>query len=170
MDAFSSVTLDEIIDGYIDVVRYENRYFSLVKTNPLDLWCKLGEISSTVRTDWKGVMLITELCLCVPFSNVTLERFFSHMKLVKNEKRNRLSQKSLNSALTVRMAGITLLEFDATHVHKCVEFWSNKTKRRLNQGKRKAYKKRAGAAKKRKQFNMKEDISSSSSSSDVSEE
>ena len=62
------------------------------------------------------------------------------------------------------------MEFDTTHVHKCVEFWSNKTKRRLNQGKRKAYKKRAGAAKKRKQFNMKEDISSSSSSSDVSEE
>ena len=115
-------------------------------------------------------MLIIELCLCVPFSNATLERFFSHMKLVKNEKRNRLSQKSLNSAITVRMAGITLLEFDATHVHRCVEFWSNKTKRLLNQGKRKAYKKRAGAAKKRKQFNMKEDISSSSSSSDVSEE
>ena len=125
--------------------------FNLVKTNPLDLWCKLGEISSTVNTDWKGVMLIIELCLCVPFSDATLERFFSHMKLVKNEKRNRLSQKSLNSALTVCMAGITFLEFDATHVHKCVEFWSNKTKRRLNQGKRKAYKKRAGAAKKRKQ-------------------
>ena len=68
MDAFSSVTLDEIIDGYIDVVRYGNRYFNLVKTNPLDLWCKLGEISSTVKTDWKGVMLIIELCLCVPFS------------------------------------------------------------------------------------------------------
>ena len=45
MDAFSSVILDEIIDGYIDVVRYGNRYFNLVKTNPLDLWCKLGEIS-----------------------------------------------------------------------------------------------------------------------------
>ena len=87
MDAFSSVTLDEIIDGYIDVVRYGNRYFNLVKTNPLDLWCKLGKISSTVRTDWKGVMLIIELCLCVPFSNATLERFFSHMKLVKNEKK-----------------------------------------------------------------------------------
>ena len=48
--------------------------------------------------------------------------------------------------------------------------WSFGPKRRLNQGKRKAYKKRAGAAKKWKQFNMKEDISSSSSSSDVSEE
>ena len=156
MDAFSSVTLDEIIDSYI---RYGNCYFNLVKTNPLDLWCKLGEISSTVKTDWKGVMLILELCLCVPFSNATLEHFFSHMKLVKNEKRNRLLQKSLNSALTVRMAGITLLEFDATHVHKCVEFWSNKTKCGLNQGKRKAYKKHAGAAKKWKQINMKEDIS-----------
>ena len=88
MDAFSSVTLDEIIDGYIDVVCYGNRYFNLVKTNPLDLWCLLGEISSTVKTDWKGLMLIIELCLCVPFSNATLERFFSHMKLVKNEKRN----------------------------------------------------------------------------------
>ena len=46
----------------------------------------------------------------------------------------------------------------------------NKASIELNQGKRKAYKKRAGAAKKRKQFNMKENISSPSSSSDVSEE
>ena len=45
----AQVTLDEIIDGYIDVVRYGNRYFNLVKTNPPDLWCKLGEISSTVN-------------------------------------------------------------------------------------------------------------------------
>ena len=54
MDAFSSVTLDEIIDDYIDVVRYGNRYFNLVKTNPLDLWCKLGEISSTVNPSSPG--------------------------------------------------------------------------------------------------------------------
>ena len=37
MDAFRSVTLDEIIDGYIDVVRYGNRYFQPGQNKPTRL-------------------------------------------------------------------------------------------------------------------------------------
>ena len=162
MDAFTSVTQDETMDGYIDIVRYANRYFNTDNVNPMDVWAKLAKIGCT-KTNWNGAMLVSELCLCAPFSNATLERFFSHMNIVKTDVRSRLSSKSLNSTLRIRMTNLPLAEFDSRYVNECVDYWYDDKERRINQGQRKSYKERESNTAKRIKFNI-QDMPSSSSS------
>ena len=81
MEVFHPVSVDLLIDGYSDIVQYAYRYFDIEYTEPMKLWSKLFIIGKN-KEHWKD-MLLLELCLCTPFSNATLERFFSHFKVVK---------------------------------------------------------------------------------------
>ena len=83
-------------------------------------------------------------------SNASLDRFFNHMNIVKTETRNRLSQKSSNAILAIRMFGISLAEFNKSYVKDCGSKWYNDKDQRLGQRKRKAYKKRESVTKKKK--------------------
>ena len=57
-----------------------------------------------------------------PFSSAALERFFSHFKVVKTELRSKLSAKSLNSIMRIRMKGLSLEEFNQDYASKCADF------------------------------------------------
>ena len=57
-------------------------------------------------------MILIKLCLCTPFSNATLERFFNHLKVVKMELRSRLLGESLNSLMRIRMRGLSITDFN----------------------------------------------------------
>ena len=94
-------------------------------------------------------MILVELFLCAPYSNAEVERFFNHMKYVKSSWRTSLNQQNLNCALTVKLQGASLEEFNEKMVEKCVTFWYNQKGRRIHQKKRKAYKKREIARKPR---------------------
>ena len=168
MEVFTVFNLNNVKDGFIDIVRYSNRYFNITETKPLLLWGKLAKLGEE-KPDWRGILLIIELCLCAPFSNATLERFFSHMNIVKSEERNRLSSKSLNAILRVRMSDFTVVKFNSLHVNECVDFWYNTKDRRLNQKKRKCYQKRKCDGNKRIRFDISDISTSSSSDSEISE-
>ena len=109
-----------------------------------------------MKPQWKGILLILEFCLCTPYSNPTLERFFKHMKLVKTTARSRLSSDSLNSILRVRVTGPTLTEFRNTLNKECIKRWNIACKRRPGQQKRKIYSKRKSSKKSRVQFDISE--------------
>ena len=168
MEVFTVFNLNNVKDGFIDIVRYSNRYFNITETKPLLLWGKLAKLGEE-KPDWRGILLIIELCLCAPFSNATLERFFSHMNIVKSEERNRLSSKSLNAILRVRMSDFTVVKFNSLHVNECVDFCYNTKDRRLNQKKRKCYQKRKCDGNKRTRFDISDISTSSSSDSEISE-
>ena len=107
-------------------------------------------------------LLIVEICLCVPFSNATLERFFCHIN-IQPKTRNQLSQSSLNAVLCIRMFSMPLAEFSQAYVEDCITCWCNTKERRLGQQKRRAYSKRKTTLKKRKTFDIRE-LSSESTS------
>ena len=71
------------------------------------------------KPNWKGAPLIVELCLCGSFSNATLERFFSHMSILKSQTRNRLSQSNLNVLRSIHMFSMPLAKFTQTYVEDC---------------------------------------------------
>ena len=98
----------------------------------------------------KAGMLLVELCLCAPYSNAQLERFFNHLKYVKSGVRCSLTQSSLNSLLFIKMLSddISITRFNEALSARCVEYWYKNKDRRLHQSKRKAYKQRAGKQKK----------------------
>ena len=84
MEVFHPVSIDSLIDGYSDIVQYAYRYFNTEYTKLMKLWSKLLIIGKN-NEHWKDIMLLKELCLCTPFSNATLESFFSHLKVVMTQ-------------------------------------------------------------------------------------
>ena len=49
------------------------------------------------KDDWKPVLLIVELVMCAPQSNVVLERLFSQLNYIKTNALASLSSSYLNS-------------------------------------------------------------------------
>ena len=138
--ALQHYTLDSIIDGFIDFVRYACRYFPLHQTDPLVLLSKVCNIGKN-KSQWQGILWLFELSLCAPFSNASLERLFNQMKMVKPPGRISLTNDSLNALLRIRVTGPKLRVFNKKHNMKCVRLWYS-TDRRRSLGKRKKYAKR----------------------------
>ena len=168
MEVFHTVSIDSLIDGYSDIVQYANRYLDIEHTEPMKLWSKLLIIGKN-NEHWKNTMLLLELCLCTPFSNATLERFFSHLKVMKTQLRSKLLAESLNSIMRIRIKGLSLEEFNQGYACKCADFWYNSKARRLNQCKRKEYVERKSNKRKRVQFDINELTSESGSYSSEKE-
>jgi len=80
--------------------------------------------------------------LCSPFSNAIVERFFSQMKVIKTDLRNKINEENLEDLLRIKIGGINLETFDKQFCDKAIDLWHNDKVRRPNQGKRKEYIKR----------------------------
>ena len=74
MNIFKDINVDDIRKDYVDGVRYCQRYLNFEKPNPTELWHKVHLLCKD-KTEWWGIDLVIEICLCTPFSNATLERF-----------------------------------------------------------------------------------------------
>ena len=136
MPIFESVTCESLQNGYADIICYAHQYFGVDKIKPMNLWSKIC-LGNKEKESWHYIILLVELCLCTPFSNATLERFFSHLKVVKTEIRSILSSESLNSVMRIRMKGLLISEFKENYSNGCVDYWYNSRSRLLNQQKRK---------------------------------
>ena len=77
------------------------------------------------------------LCMCSPCSNAALERFFSYMRVVKTDWRNRLNEENLTHLLRIKVAGPPLREFHDTYCDLAVSSWYNDKHRRMGQKQRK---------------------------------
>ena len=163
IDVFKDITWQALSDGFIDIVHYANRYFSVTGCNPIELRSKLTIIGKN-KPNWKGIV---EICLSVPFSNTILEHFFSHMNIIKYETRNRLSQSSLNAVLC--MFSMPLTKFSQPYMEDCVTYWYNAKEYRLGKRKCKAYSKWKSTLKKCKTFDIRQFLSESSSESSESD-
>ena len=64
-----------------------------------------------------------QIGLCTPFSNAILERFFSHLKVVKMELRLGLLSESLNSVMRICMKGLSITDFKKDYSSQCVSHW-----------------------------------------------
>ena len=100
MEIFKSYSEEDIVDSFLDIIRYASRYFNTSTVNPIEFWSKILALNQD-KKQWKVSLLLVEICLCAPFSNASLERLFSHMNIVKSTTRSRLSNRSLNSILRI---------------------------------------------------------------------
>ena len=154
IEVFKNIDQETVTDGYIEIVRYCRRYFNVENSNQTELWHKVL-LASKDRDEWLGVSLISEICLCTPSSNATLERFFNYLKIAKTDQRTRLSATSLNSVLRIKMRQLSHTLFhDDEYADKVLSHWYNEKDRRVNQKKRKPYKKRVTSTKSREQFDV----------------
>ena len=63
--------------------------------------------------------------MCTPCSNAVLERFFSQMRIIKTDWRNRLSGVNLTSLSRIRLAGPSLKSFHDNYCHLAINLWFN---------------------------------------------
>ena len=67
MDVFKNITWQALPDGFIDIVHYANRYFSIIDCNPVELWSKLMSIGKK-QTQLEGSLSnCRNLFMCAVF-------------------------------------------------------------------------------------------------------
>ena len=132
MEVFKHVNKDGVIDGYVEVVRFCQRYLDYENSNQVELWHKVL-LQCKDKPEWHGIGLVIEICLCTPCSNATLERFFNQLKIVKTDQRTALSSSSLNSILRIKLRQIPLKTFHDEFADKVGSHWYNEKDRRIHQ-------------------------------------
>ena len=101
------ISFDKVRDEFVNIVM-------LTTTNVTGVQPKQFGNFIHQRKDnkeWDHIMLLIELCWCAPFSNATLERFFSQMKVVKTDWRNRLGAENISHLLRIKLEGPNFAEF-----------------------------------------------------------
>ena len=88
------------------------------------------------------MLLVSELLFSLPFSTAKVERLFSTLKIIKNERRTNLNCSTLNDLLEVNTEGPTLRDFSA---EAAVDLWWTdcSSGRSVNQKPCKEYRRRA---------------------------
>ena len=104
MIIFTDVKEEDVVDEYIENVRFVQVYFDLEKIDQWELWHKIL-LRCEDTNKWSAVKLVIKICLCAPCSNASLELFFNQLKIVRTEQRTKLSESSLNSILLIKVRG-----------------------------------------------------------------
>jgi hypothetical protein len=76
-------------DEMEEVVEYARQYLSIEIEKYHKVWYNLHICSDA--SSWKDVLVLCELCFSLPFSNGSVERIFSSLKLIKTDRRTRLN-------------------------------------------------------------------------------
>ena len=138
--ALSRTECETLKTEFIKLATNTTKYYNVEIIPQTKMWrkIKVGEFTN----NYKNILLLIKLCLCTPYSNATIERFFSYMKVVKNDWRNRVSDQNLESLMRIKVCGPSLSCYHNDYVACASSLWSNTTNRRVNQSKCKKYKPR----------------------------
>ena len=138
--ALSRTECETLKNEFIKLATNATKYYNVEIILQTEMWRKIkgGEFAN----NYKNILLLIELCLCTPYSNATIERFFSYMKVVKNDWQNWLSDQNLESLMQIKVCSPSLSCYHDGYVACAFSLWSNTTNRRVNQSKCKKYKPR----------------------------
>jgi len=133
------VKITSCLDEIEDIVEYARTYLRIGCDSYKKIWYLLKTSPDSVK--WPNIFLICELLFTLPFTTAKVERFFSTLKTIKNERRTSLSCITLNDLLEVNVEGPSLSDFSPD---QAVEIWwsSCQSGRRVNQRPRKEYRRK----------------------------
>lgn len=131
--------LESIQDEVEEIVLYARKYLSIGTECYQKIWYKL--YTSPDARKWPNLIRLCELLFSLPFSNGHVEKMFSALKIVKNNRRTKLKTGTLSDLLDIKEEGPPLTNFNA---EKAVSMWWDacKTSRRVSQVPRKEYRPR----------------------------
>lgn len=133
------VELCSIQDEIDDAVIFARKYLNIKKDGYKRIWYRLHTAPDVAS--WPNLLVICHLLFSLPFSTGKVERLFSSLKVIKNERRTRLSVSTLNDLMEVKTEGPSLTNFSPD---AALDLWWKdcSTTRRVQQKPRKQYKKR----------------------------
>ena len=122
----ANVNLSLLQEEWDDIVDYARRYIDIVQDDYKSVWWKLYNAPSAPRRF--NILTVSELINCIPVSNGYVERCFSQLKLNKTDRRNCLSENTLDNLLRIQLDGPDLVDWDS----KCaIELWWKDKVRRI---------------------------------------
>ena len=123
----ANVNLSLLQEEWDDIVDYARRGTLIsVQDDYKSVWWKLYNAPSAPR--WFNILSVSELIFCIPVSNGYVERCFSQLKLIKTDRRNCLSENTLDNLLRIQLDGPDLVDWDP----KCaIELWGKDKVRRI---------------------------------------
>ena len=133
----SGVVVAKVADEFHGMLLYATQFISLSSTNYQAVWWKL--FHSADASGWTNALKLARLLFSLPVSNGKLERVFSTMKNIKQEKRSSMSNELLDDLLAINVEKVNVEEFDPDD---SIELWWKAKTRRPNQRKRKSTEKR----------------------------
>ena len=107
--------------------------------------------------------MVIKLCLCAPYADAIVERFFNYMKIVKTDRRSELNAKNLESLLCIRVEEPDLGVFEKEYCSFAVDMWWDENTQQLNQVKQSYYERKGKANRTKFTNEFIEDILASSS-------
>ena len=124
MEVFMVLTVVDVTEGILTITSYAYCYFDIPNIKPMEFWSKMFDLHKE-NTSWKAVLLVVELCFCVPILNATVGSLFNYTNMVKTAVRNRLLNDSLNFVLQICVSGISMKTFHNVYVDKCGQYCYN---------------------------------------------
>ena len=117
------------------------RLLTTVKNLSIDDYKRVWYILHTTHEayKWPNLILLSELLFSLPFTNAKVERTFSNLKIIKNERRTSLLTTTLDDLMEINSEGPPFESFSAENA---VSLWFRDTNRRPNQRTRKDYRPR----------------------------
>ena len=103
------ISFDKVRDEFVNIVMFSLNNINVTGVQPKQFWNFIHQRKD--NKEWDHIMLLIELCWCAPFSNATLERFFSQMNVMKTDWRNRLGAENLSYLLRIKVEGPNFAEF-----------------------------------------------------------
>ena len=86
----ASVNCSVLVDEWDAMVDYARRYLDLVRDDYRVMWWKL--FRSADAKCWSNILVLVELFFCIPVANGRVERLFSHLKIIKSNRRSSLGE------------------------------------------------------------------------------
>lgn len=128
----------EILQQWHDLISYANKNLSAPNVPYRITWRRIFD-SSRAQVDFKDILLIAEICFCLPCSTAALERAFSRMKRLKTNLRCAIGESRLENIMRIGESGVPIEQFNAKPF---VSAWAEGKLRRPNQKSRRKYKQR----------------------------
>ncbi len=111
-----------------DMLDYAKRYLNIVQEECSIIWWKL--FNAACAKKWANILGLIKLLFTLPMSNGRVERIFSSLKLIKTDRRSKLSENHLDDLLRISVDGPPASEWNATNAVRL--WWSDKQRRQVD--------------------------------------
>ncbi len=136
----ASVDTDLIVPEFSSLMQYAVHFISLSTLDYRAVWWRIFHAPNA--SEWFNALALARLLFSLPTSNAKLERAFSQMNLIKNNKRTLMANDTLKDLLALGIDPVPLNDFNPD---AAVDLWWRNKSRRPNQKPRKSYKACAGS-------------------------
>lgn len=137
LDGFGDEMIQNLVDQFgcylEDYGNGAKAEWPLLRTAVFDVFSKdfdnlsWKQVHKRFGTEYPKVLNLFDLILTIPATSTACERGFSHMKLIKSDRRSLMSETTLSNSLMIKLEGPSIPEFNPD---EAIDLWFSKCQRR----------------------------------------